>query len=70
VRGSKKKRVTSLGRYAEWHVTNWNRSIDPDEIGFEPIRTETFCLSRRATIGAPVLEDEFYEELFPTPVLA
>lgn len=67
VRASVPKVVPQLGSYAAWHCTNWNRTAEPDETGFQVVSTYNLCRKRRATPGALVVADEFHEELFGTP---
>lgn len=65
VRASRDKELPPVGAYLNWHSSFWNRSIDPEEPGFEPIETEVFCRKRRVIRGASTCREFFYEELFP-----
>jgi hypothetical protein len=62
------KEIDELGKYVYWHDRNRNRCSDPEDLGFEPVKTETLCRIRKATPGAPLLEDLFYQELASGPV--
>ena len=62
-RVAKKVKTPPLGEYVQWHCSNWNRTNEPEEDGFEAVRTETFCRLRSAKPGAPFLESQFWEEL-------
>lgn len=59
---SGKQRTSSLGAYAEWHNTNWNRGSGPTSSGFQPVRTDSICRTRNAIPGALTLKDTFPEE--------
>lgn len=61
VRVRTEKKVSHLGQYLAWHNTNWNRSSEPEEIGYGPVQTETFCWLRTAIPGALTI-DMFSEE--------
>lgn len=62
VRLTKEKKVPSVGRYAEWHNSTWNRIVDPEDNGFEPVDSSTLCELRDAPEGALTLSDLFEEE--------
>lgn len=63
VRITGKVKYPEVGAYAAWHNTNWNRSSEPEEIRFAPSQTNQLCRRRRATPGAPVLSEQFIQEL-------
>lgn len=67
-RVSKEKGLNELGRYALWHNSFWNRSMNPEEVGFAALDTSPKrCRRRRSTPGAPRIVHEFYEELVLIP---
>ncbi|DAD51152.1 RNA-directed RNA polymerase [ssRNA phage SRR7976310_6] len=69
VRSTDDVKEPPLGAYLLWHNTNWNRSIEPNEPGFEPARTDLFCRRRRSPIWSARYEGgEFYEELIARPL--
>jgi len=54
--------LPSIGSYAHWHNTNWNRQHDPKP-GRDSESTVQKCRLRRAKPGAPVCLHFFHEEL-------
>lgn len=67
VRWTEKKDIPEDGAYIHWHNTNWKRTRQPEESGFEAVD----ALPKRAEIakvrhGAPFQGDFFYQELFPS----
>lgn len=62
VRVVDRKRLPVVGSYAQWHSSNWNRTVEP-ELGFQPVETTTRCKYKEAIPGAPTCSDYFYEEL-------
>lgn len=62
VRRSNMERLPAVGRYVQWHNSNWNRTSEA-QVAFAPIRTDKFCRRRRAKPGTGLSRLWFREEL-------
>lgn len=62
VRMVEDKKVPQTGSYLFWHNSNWKRSSDPKELGYEPQSTENRCRMRGAANGERRCEALFQQE--------
>jgi hypothetical protein len=67
IREAKPKDIPEDGSYIHWHNTNWRRSSEPDDSGFEAVDAlNKRCRKAKVAFGAPFVGDWFYEELITT----
>lgn len=62
VRLSAPQKLPQIGAYIHWHNSNWTRTQDPSEPGFEPVTTNNQCRKRSMRKSAPHCALLFYEE--------
>lgn len=63
VRVGVETKLPPAGLYMAWHITNWKRVSEPDEIGHPPAEDVKTYRRRRVRYGAPVESNLFVEEI-------